>query len=260
MPKAVDYDDAASDYDKRYVEQSYPGIEATLGQRCAPGQRVLEVGCGSGHWLGYLSQLGCRVTGLDPSTGMLTQARRHLGPNAALVRGTAEQLPFAPASFDHIVVVNAAHHFADLPRFVNEANRVLRPGGGIAIIGLDPSEGGDSWFVYDYFPGTLEMDRARYPGTRALRNTLQRAGFANCQARIAERIVNRQSAQDYLGLGRRMRSFTSQLLLLDEGAFERGVATIRAVSSSAEARGETLALAADLRLYVTTARREPQSS
>jgi ubiquinone/menaquinone biosynthesis C-methylase UbiE len=46
---------------------------------------------------------------------------------------------------------------------VDEVRRVLRPGGRLMSIGLDPHEKRDRWFVYDFFPETLELDLNRFP-------------------------------------------------------------------------------------------------
>src|ERR1700712_686223 len=56
MSANVDYEAVAATYDRRYEQNVYPGtlgvLEAILRDR--PGQRALEVGCGTGHWLGVM--------------------------------------------------------------------------------------------------------------------------------------------------------------------------------------------------------------
>ena len=129
--------------------------------------RILEVGCGTGKWLADLSAStlyakASRVFGLDLSMGMLRQAHRR-EPPLRLTRGRAEQLPFPAATFDLVYCVNAIHHF-DRPRaFISEACRLLRPGGRLAVIGMDPHGRRESWYVYRYFEGVYETDLRRFP-------------------------------------------------------------------------------------------------
>ncbi len=60
----LDYDRLARSYDQRYVEHDYRGIERTLRTVLDGRRRVLEVGCGTGHWLEVVGGWG-----LDPSKG-----------------------------------------------------------------------------------------------------------------------------------------------------------------------------------------------
>ena len=252
MSSAVDYDQVAPSYDSRYVERDYAGIEKTLRAFSKDSKRVLEVGCGTGHWLNLLSR-GRQAVGVDPSGRMLGRARS-LG-RASLVRGRAESVPLADRSFDLVVVVNALHHFSDKARFALEAMRVLEPGGRVVILGLDPSAGLDSWFVYENFAGVLEIDRARYPSSSAISHSLTAAGFDDIATIEAQHIVESRSARDYLESGALTRHSTSQLSLLNDDEFEAGINRIWRRTESWEARGETLELHADLRIYATSGRR-----
>ncbi len=77
MKRSMDYRHAAGKYDRRYNEISFDGTERVLltfiGSNSA--NRVLEVGCGTGHWLAFLESHGYSVSGMDPSPQMLEQAR-----------------------------------------------------------------------------------------------------------------------------------------------------------------------------------------
>jgi len=104
-----------------------------LGLRA--GMTLLDVATGTGlvaraaaRILGDVSA----VVGLDPSAGMLRQARaRFAGP---LVQGQIEELPFEDASFDVVTIGYALRHAADLDVAFRECVRVLRPGGRILIL------------------------------------------------------------------------------------------------------------------------------
>lgn len=246
----VDYDAVASAYDRRYLDNEYRGTERVLREFAGENHDVLEVGCGTGHWLALLQTWGCSATGLEPSEQMLARAaERRCG--ARLLRGRAEAIPSADASFDRVVCINALHHFADQRRFVGEARRVLRPGGRFLAINLDPSHGPDSWCVYEYWPSTLALDRARYPRCEDLRSWLAVEGFGECTSYVADRILFDRLARDALERGLLAKTVTSQLTLLDDAEYQRGIAAIKSAIHAAEARGETLRLTADLRLYAT---------
>jgi SAM-dependent methyltransferase len=65
------------------------------------GSRVLELGCGAGQWSRSLAAEGARVVGVDLSEAQLAAAAAAMGAaRCRLVQGAAEQLPFAPGSFD----------------------------------------------------------------------------------------------------------------------------------------------------------------
>jgi SAM-dependent methyltransferase len=94
------------------------------------GTRLLDVGCGTGGTLVLARQRGAEVTGLDVCDPLLAIARDRL-PDADLVVGEADALPFPDGGFDAVVGVNA-FQFADDPRTaLAEASRVLAPGGRV---------------------------------------------------------------------------------------------------------------------------------
>jgi demethylmenaquinone methyltransferase/2-methoxy-6-polyprenyl-1,4-benzoquinol methylase len=115
-----------------------------------PGERVLELGPGTGHALLALAQAvgeAGRVAALDVSGGMLRRAgdrlaNAGLAGRVALARGDAARLPFGDASFDGLF----ASFFLDLvdtpeiPACLDECRRVLRPGGRVALVSMS-SEG-----------------------------------------------------------------------------------------------------------------------
>jgi len=102
---------------------------------------LLELGCGAAQWSIALVQLGARPVGLDLSERQLDHARRRqraTGARVPLVRASAEQVPFADASFDVVFCDHGAMSFADPERTVPEAARVLRPGGLLAFATFSP--------------------------------------------------------------------------------------------------------------------------
>lgn len=248
--REVDYDSIAESYDQRYLHEDDSEIGALLRDFVNGANRVLEAGCGTGHWLDLLAERVPLVAGIDPSLGMLRQA--HLGvQNTLLIRGKAESLPFRSQSFDRMFCINAFHHFSDKIAFVAEARRVLGPNGAFLTLGLDPHTGLDRWWVYDYFDQTLEIDKRRYPPTSEIRAWMERAGFRNCATQEVQHHSEEMTAELAEQSGLLEPGSTSQLTVLKGDEYERGIEGIRSQMDLESERGEELLLAADLRLYGT---------
>ncbi|MFW0861672.1 MAG: class I SAM-dependent methyltransferase [Dethiobacter sp.] len=96
-------------------------------------RKVLDLGGGTGKLAAQLEKAGANVWLLDSSTAMLKRARRLLPSNRAVL-GDAASLPFAENSFDVVMIVDALHHFRKQEIVLEEALRVLRPGGTLAIL------------------------------------------------------------------------------------------------------------------------------
>jgi SAM-dependent methyltransferase len=251
-PRVTDYSGVADRFDRRYGLLRYDGVHETLRSFLDPAvTAALEVGCGTGHWLQAASGRAAFLAGVDPSAAMLARA----GKGAyALVQARAEALPWRDASFDRVFCINALHHFADRAQFFAEAVRVLRPGGALLSIGKDPHTGRDDWWVYDYFDETRAIDLARFAPVRILRGEMALAGFTSAESFEADRIEAVRSAADAFTSGMIDRAFTSQLTVLSDEEFERGVARIRRAQADAAASGGELMLVSDFRLFATVGR------
>jgi ubiquinone/menaquinone biosynthesis C-methylase UbiE len=104
--------------------------------RVRPGNRVLDVGCGTGVVSVTATRLGAHVTALDLTPELLQRARENARISEVVVdfhEGDAENLPFDSASFD-VVLSQFGHIFAPRPEVATaEMLRVLKPGGTIAF-------------------------------------------------------------------------------------------------------------------------------
>lgn len=102
---------------------------ALLVHRFGPASgRVLEVGCGLGHLLGFLTGK-YEVFGIDINTWALSQAQRNV-PAGHFAVLSAERLdPFLDGSFDVVIAKHVLEHLSDPPRAISQMARVLVPGG-----------------------------------------------------------------------------------------------------------------------------------
>lgn len=107
-----------------------------------PGQRVLDVACGSGNAALHAARSGANVTGVDFASNLVAQARVRAGKESLRAQfdvGDAEALPYPDASFDCVVTMYGAM-FAPRPDVVAvELLRVCRPGGKLAMANWTPA-------------------------------------------------------------------------------------------------------------------------
>jgi SAM-dependent methyltransferase len=139
---------AAEVYDADFVPALFRrwGEVVAREGRIGPGDRVLDVACGTGVLAmaahARLEGQG-EVVGLDPNEEMLDVARRK-GPQVTWRCGSAEAIPFPDASFDVVVSQFGLMFFEDGVAGLREMVRVLRPGGRLAVA---------VWDAIDHSPG-----------------------------------------------------------------------------------------------------------
>jgi demethylmenaquinone methyltransferase/2-methoxy-6-polyprenyl-1,4-benzoquinol methylase len=97
-----------------------------------PGERVLDVGAGTGVSTVEMARDGAFAVGADLSVGMLRAGRRSR-PDVALVAGDALRLPFPDRSFDAVTISFALRNVVDVEAALRELGRVTRTGGRLVI-------------------------------------------------------------------------------------------------------------------------------
>lgn len=122
----------ALNYEEGFALLTREGVEPVLdAAEVRSGDRVLDLGTGTGVVAAAAQNRGAAVTGVDFSEAMLVQARE-LVPDVEFRTASTDALPFGDASFDAVVANLVLHHLARPEQSLAEAHRVLRPGGRIA--------------------------------------------------------------------------------------------------------------------------------
>lgn len=115
-------------------------IWSALREECDwAGRDVVDVGCGDGFHLPEFARTARSVTGVEPHPPLVRRARARVAdvPNAEVVAGPAQRLPLGDACAD-LVHARTAYFFGPgCEPGIREADRVLRPGGTLAVVDLD---------------------------------------------------------------------------------------------------------------------------
>jgi demethylmenaquinone methyltransferase/2-methoxy-6-polyprenyl-1,4-benzoquinol methylase len=198
------FDDTAAQYDRINAVFSLGSgawyrRQTLMRAGLRPGDRVLDVACGTG----LVTREAVRVTGdpwavlgLDPSAGMLAEARR--GVAGPLVRGRAEALPLADASRDFITMGYALRHVADLSVAFAEYHRVLRPGGTVLLLEIGRPEGRVAHALARAYLGRVVPALCRLTSPRARAGTLMQYYWDTIEACVpAETILHHLHASGF---------------------------------------------------------------
>ncbi|XP_042229776.1 putative methyltransferase DDB_G0268948 isoform X4 [Homarus americanus] len=133
-----------------------------------PFTAAIDVGCGSGQSTHILSPHFTSVTGLDISQAQITEATKlGTGTNVFFKVSGAEKLPFSECSLQLVTAGQACHWF-DLPKFYEEVDRILVPGGVLALYGYafpQPIYGDLTEKLYDIINYVYEKDTGGYWGS-----------------------------------------------------------------------------------------------
>ncbi|MCP3803481.1 methyltransferase domain-containing protein [Allokutzneria sp. A3M-2-11 16] len=154
--------------------------------RLSPGASVVDVGCGGGRAVAELLDQGAHAVGVDVDEEMVAAAKQRR-PDADFRLGDAYALPFDDGELSGYRADKVIHVLDDPARALNEAQRVLAPGGRIVLLGQD-------WDAYiidsDHPELTWTILRARAAqistprAARAYRSLLLEAGFHDAKAEV----------------------------------------------------------------------------
>lgn len=142
------------------------------------GNKLLDVGGGTGYLASQLTDLFSRIVIVDPSAGMLSVAKRR---NLQTCQASALALPFADGHFDAILCTDALHHIKQADRAITEMNRVLQPGGSLVILEFH-IHGPAGWLFFLF--ERLLLDRSEFLTPDQLHSLMVRQGMQGTSQRI----------------------------------------------------------------------------
>jgi SAM-dependent methyltransferase len=143
-PLAQQFASVADAYERgrpEYAPAAVGALAAELGLR--PGDPVLDLAAGTGKLTRALLAFGLDVVAVEPQGELSHKLAERIGPDRVR-EGVAEAIPLPDASFPAVTVADAFHWF-DREWALREIRRVLRPGGGLAVIATVPDWSGASW-------------------------------------------------------------------------------------------------------------------
>ncbi|MFB8006657.1 class I SAM-dependent methyltransferase [Nocardia sp. NPDC056000] len=197
------FGNVARAYDTAALQQAVykpPQDQVVKELRAAKSRRIADIGCGTGILTTRIArELRPEVVyGVDASTGMLAQARAR-SSEVRWEHSAAEHLPLDDGEVD-AVVSTSAFHFFDHPVALREFQRVLAPGGLVAIATMHPSA-----------PTARPIQRltrsplfpAHAPSPRETRKLLEDAGFRVLDQRKIDRPIPSWLVPDVITVGRR---------------------------------------------------------
>jgi ubiquinone/menaquinone biosynthesis C-methylase UbiE len=133
------YDTVADVYDHHYDQPRgrcyHTHISTYIRSALPKGGKLLDIGCGTGLFVERYIEAGGSAIGLDISRKMIEQARRRCIACEYTI-GTGEKIPFCDNSFDAVSSLLVFSYVKDPETMLNEAYRVLKPGGKISICTL----------------------------------------------------------------------------------------------------------------------------
>jgi SAM-dependent methyltransferase len=124
----------ASNWAKFQEQMLLPAYQAVFEQTgVGVNTRLLDVGCGTGLAAQLAARLGARVSGIDAAPAAIAIARERT-PSGDFRVGEMEELPYADDSFDVVTGFNAFQYAADPVGALQQARRVVRPGGAVVML------------------------------------------------------------------------------------------------------------------------------
>ena len=171
-----DFDRIAREYDQFYATEFGRRIDQVekrlvehfLGR--LEKRRLLEIGCGTGHWTAFFAERGFEVSATDVSEEMLKVAVQKRIPNAQFLRQDVQHLGFADGSVENVAAITSIEFVDDPGKGLAQIHRVLEEGGYFligclnqdSILGAHKEENEIYQNASFFTPGSLEETLSRF--------------------------------------------------------------------------------------------------
>ncbi|MDQ7818079.1 MAG: class I SAM-dependent methyltransferase [Melioribacteraceae bacterium] len=250
MINSVNYNEISPVYNTRYQDSPLEGVLKYLTElvNIHSPKNILELGCGTAHWLNELSKYRCHLFGGDYSIGMLKEAANS-NSTLNLFNADANNIPLKHNTFDLVICINAIHHFKDKKKFVEDAISLLNKNGIITIIGLDPCESENEWYLYKYFDRTYKIDLERFPAFENIKLWMQDNRLVNIEHKLVHRVISSKSGREVLSDHFLDKRGASQLALLTEEEYKKGLSKIKFDIDLAEKENRKIDFVVKLSFY-----------
>ncbi|MCX2826444.1 class I SAM-dependent methyltransferase [Bacillus pseudomycoides] len=151
------------------------------------GKNIIDIGCGGGIYTKELALMrASKVIGFDFSKKMLQAATENCAsvPNISFIHGDAHHMPFANETFDIVVSRAVIHHLQDIPKFLQEASRILKKNGMLILQDRtieDCTIPGSPKHIRGYFfsiyPKLIQIEEKRRPKATHIQQLIAQNGM-----------------------------------------------------------------------------------
>ncbi len=223
--KKADYSRIAPSYDKgRSLSEQNIELWLKLISKYSQAQedtKVLDLGCGTGRFtIPMANQLQYRMVGADYSKEMLDKAQeKDVDGMIEWDYQDAQGLSYRDESFDLVFISHLLHHVDSPTRVLIECKRVLTTS-GVTIVRYGAIEQIEGDVEHTFFPGVLDIDKARTPSVEIVEKWLSGAGFSGI---TTEEVIQQTYETGAAHLKAARAKNTSVLTMIPQEAFEKGI-------------------------------------
>ena len=215
---AGEYDKGRSSEDVEFWAEETARL-ADIGD----GSLVLDLGCGTGiYTIGIGAQASACMCGLDPSVGMLLQAKKKT-TSIHWFNAVGEWVPVRPGVFDCVFSSQVWHHIDDKQGTADECGRVLRRGGSVVIRTISHEQLRRK-VVFEFFPEIMENQLRVYPSKADFEWYFGTTGFSSTEHHAYE-LERYQPVSEFIEIAR--KKLWSMFRPISEEGLDKGVEKLR---------------------------------